>query len=184
LLRPAALALAIAGLVAVVIWRLEDLEHLKELCAATARAQAVATRAAEQKKVLDAFADKGMAETLSRGQTIPSSAWIEREKVFYTKILKAGHFDVLVIPVMPRDCAFDRATRSALTAQLALAVSRAQNAKVQTRSSWPRRWATGSVGKPRRRVPARHRRRREANRLRIYRSRWTAHDVRFRSSAG
>jgi tetratricopeptide (TPR) repeat protein len=60
----------------------------------------------------------------------PSSEWLANEKAFYQKLLSAGRFDVLVVPFQVQDYAFDRATRSLMTAELTLALSLTQKIQV------------------------------------------------------
>lgn len=74
--------------------------------------------------------DFGLDRTLPRNYPRPVSDWTENEKAFYRKVLSRGQFDVLVAPLQIQQWGFDRATRSVMSAQLATAVARAQNAKV------------------------------------------------------
>ncbi|MET0230144.1 MAG: hypothetical protein ABW186_04355 [Rhodanobacteraceae bacterium] len=47
------------------------------------------------------------------------SIWLDREKERYTSVLRGGHCDTLVVPVQSQRYAFDRVTRSLMTAELA-----------------------------------------------------------------
>jgi hypothetical protein len=75
--------------------------------------------------------DKGLNEGVA-GTSYPrlSSEWLANEKAFYEKLLSAGRFDVLVVPFQVQDYAFDRATRSLMTAELTLALSLTQKIQV------------------------------------------------------
>src|SRR5215467_13628159 len=64
-----------------------------------------------------------------RGFPRPVSAWQSGEKAFYEKVLSKGRFDVLVVPFQVEGGGLDRATRSLMTAEFALAVG-AQGKKV------------------------------------------------------
>jgi hypothetical protein len=52
-----------------------------------------------------------------------ASEWQENERAFYTKLLESRHFDLLIVPCQVQEFALDRATRSLITAQIALAVA-------------------------------------------------------------
>jgi hypothetical protein len=55
--------------------------------------------------------------------TKPASVWQTNEKAFYTKLISSGRFDLLIVPCQVQQFALDRATRSLITAQIALAVA-------------------------------------------------------------
>ena len=126
-LRSGVIALGIAGVIGGGVWYFEQAREKEE---AAARAQAQAAAEAAKKNAFETFGDRGLTGAIPAGYRLPGSDWRAAEKAFYSKILAAGRFDVLVMPVMPREYAFDRATRSLLTAQLATAIERAQKAKV------------------------------------------------------
>jgi hypothetical protein len=60
----------------------------------------------------------------------PSSSWQAGEKAFYEEMLAKGQFDILIVPFQVQAGGLDRATRSLMTAQLALAVSSITGASV------------------------------------------------------
>lgn len=126
-LRSAAIAFGIVAIAAAVLWYVEQ-AHEKEDAATKAQVSAAAETL--RRNTFEMFQDQGLAETIRPGYRGPGSDWVAREKAFYAKLLSAGHFDVLVMPVLPRGYSFDRATRSLLTAQLAIAVEQAQHVTV------------------------------------------------------
>ena len=67
---------------------------------------------------------------LPSGYPRPLSVWQSNEKSFYEKLLSKGRFDVLIVPFQSQGWAFDRATRSLMTAQLALAIGMNDNVRV------------------------------------------------------
>lgn len=74
--------------------------------------------------------DMGMQSALPVGYPRPVSEWRAKEMAFYEKALVAGKFDVLVAPFQVSGWAFDRATRSLMTAELAAAIARSQKGVV------------------------------------------------------
>jgi tetratricopeptide (TPR) repeat protein len=60
----------------------------------------------------------------------PLSVWQSNEKSFYEKLLSKSRFDVLIVPFQSQGRAFDRATRSLMTAQLALAIGMSDKVRV------------------------------------------------------
>lgn len=74
--------------------------------------------------------DRAMSEALPKSYPRPISEWKTTEKEIYQKLLAGGHFDVLVVPFQVQDFALDRPTRSLMTAELALAMSKAGKAQI------------------------------------------------------
>ncbi len=74
--------------------------------------------------------DLAIGQYLPQRYTRPVSEWQASEKVFYEKLLASGKAEVLVLPFQVWGWAFDRATRSVMAAELAMAVARAGNVKV------------------------------------------------------
>jgi hypothetical protein len=68
-------------------------------------------------------ADKAIDAGLPKGYPRPTSAWLSNEKAFYERLLSGGRFDLLVVPFQVQDYALDQATRSFMTAQLALSLT-------------------------------------------------------------
>jgi hypothetical protein len=99
-----------------------------EAVAAAARAAASAQAA---KLALQApFEDHAMVHFRPRSYSRPVSEWQRNEKAFYKKTLSNGKFDVLVVPFQVGGWAVDRATRSLMTAELAMGVAQSQKAKI------------------------------------------------------
>ena len=67
---------------------------------------------------------------LPKGYPRPPSIWRANEKAFYSELLAQGRFEWLVAPFQVQFSAVDRATRSLMTAQFALAISAAGNVTV------------------------------------------------------
>lgn len=83
-------------------------------------------RRAQQPQVLPRpFPDFAMMLGMPHGYPKPSSEWQANEKKRYSELLKGRTFDVLVVPVQVEGRAFDRPTRSLMTAELTLAIRRA-----------------------------------------------------------
>jgi tetratricopeptide (TPR) repeat protein len=64
------------------------------------------------------------------GRPWPPSAWRDNEKLFYADLLAKGRFDVLVVPFQVQVYELGRATRSLMTAQLAMAIQESAPVKV------------------------------------------------------
>jgi hypothetical protein len=82
--------------------------------------------AAEQRavKATQLFFDAATYQTIPTGYSRPISRWTVNEKQFYEKILDASNYDVLVAPLqVDGPAAFDRASRSLMTAELAAAIA-------------------------------------------------------------
>jgi len=68
--------------------------------------------------------DAPTADSLSvRSESTPHSAWFDAERKRYSALLATKPCDTLVVPVQSQHLGFDRATRSLMTAQLALALA-------------------------------------------------------------
>jgi len=69
--------------------------------------------------------DVALAGGLPRAYPKPVSEWQANEKKLHSDLLKGRSYDVLVVPFQVEDYAFDRPTRSLMTAELTLAIGRA-----------------------------------------------------------
>lgn len=96
----------------------------QEVRAILARAQLAR---AEQKKQ---FTDWAAVQLMPQAYPRPPSAWLVGEKEFYRKLLEHTHADILVAPMQINVWGFDRATRAAMSAELAVAVESAHLGKV------------------------------------------------------
>ena len=67
---------------------------------------------------------------LPKGYPRPASIWRSNEKAFYGELLSKGRFEWLVVPIQVQFSAVDRATRSLMTAQLAMAIGAVSNLSV------------------------------------------------------
>jgi hypothetical protein len=74
--------------------------------------------------------DDAMDRAVPKGYPRPVSMWRSNEKAIYRRMLSKGRFDWLVVPFQVQRWGLDRATRSLMTAQLALAIGAAKNARV------------------------------------------------------
>lgn len=74
--------------------------------------------------------DLGTQAAFPSAYSRPTSEWQSKEKAFFEKALAGGKYSVLVAPFQVSGWALDKATRSLMTAELATAVARAQNAAV------------------------------------------------------
>jgi hypothetical protein len=94
------------------------------------RAQAealAAARTAAAKKASGPFHDTALQERLPRGYPRPTSIWRSNEKAFYSALLANGSFDWLIVPLQVQFSGVDRATRSLMTAQLAMSIGATGN---------------------------------------------------------
>lgn len=71
-----------------------------------------------------------MTQAVPKTYPRPVSEWLIQEKAIFEKMLSMGKYDVLVVPFQVSGWAVDRATRSAMTAELAAAIARSQKATV------------------------------------------------------
>jgi len=97
---------------------------------AKARQEAAAAAKAAKNAEQRAFEDHAMAQLVPKLYTRPVSEWQRNEKAFYQRMLSGGKFDVLVVPFQVGGWAFDRSTRSIMTAELAMGISQSQKVKV------------------------------------------------------
>ncbi|WP_168173543.1 M48 family metallopeptidase [Polaromonas sp. A23] len=104
----------------------------QEAAAAAARAAAAAAQAAQAARIalLPPFEDRAMVHFVPRPYPRPVSEWQRNEKAFYEKTLLNGKFDVLVVPYQVWGWAVDRATRSLMTAELAMGMAQSQKVKI------------------------------------------------------
>jgi hypothetical protein len=75
----------------------------------------------------------------------PVSIWRSTEKAFYEQLLSRGSFDVLVVPFQVQNFAVDRASRSLMAAQLALAIAASEKARVPDPYLVAVRWARANA---------------------------------------
>ena len=68
--------------------------------------------------------DREFANEIPSGFLRPVSNWRNNEEALYRKLLQARAFSTVVVPIQVQDYAFDRPTRSLMTAELSLAVAR------------------------------------------------------------
>jgi hypothetical protein len=93
-------------------------------------ALAVAKKAAA-KKASGPYPDTAMSYGgLPKAYPRPTSIWRSNEKAFYSEMLSKGRFEWLVVPIQVQFSAVDRATRSLMTAQLAMAIGASGNLSV------------------------------------------------------
>ena len=93
----------------------------------TARESIARANAVSAKQFVDLATERAVPLTYPR----PASQWAATERRFYEKILAAGQYDTLVVPLQVNgEAAFDRATRSLMTAELTAAIAAAQTGKV------------------------------------------------------
>jgi hypothetical protein len=71
------------------------------------------------------FSDWAAVQLMPQAYPRPPSAWLVAEKEFYRKLLDHTHADILVAPMQIDVWGFDRATRAAMSAELAVAVESA-----------------------------------------------------------
>jgi len=97
-----------------------------------AREQYAAWQAARKATALKLpqYTDNAMEQLVPVNFRRPVSDWLENEKDFYEKVLSKGKFDVLVVPLQVMDWAMGRSIRSAMTAELAVAVAQSQKVSV------------------------------------------------------
>lgn len=76
------------------------------------------------------FFDQAMISAVPQAYPRPRSEWSANEKQFYEKILTGRRYDVLVAPLQVNGLSFDRATRSAMTAELVTAIAQSQPGRV------------------------------------------------------
>ncbi len=69
--------------------------------------------------------DQELASEIPEGFLRPVSSWRTNEEALYRKLLEGRAFGTVVVPIQVQDFAFDRPTRSLMTAELSLAVGRA-----------------------------------------------------------
>lgn len=89
--------------------------------------------AAEQRsrQATQLFFDAATYQIIPTAYPRPVSRWTANEKRFYEKILVASNYDVLVAPLqVDGPAAFDRASRSLMTAELAAAIAKTQRGTV------------------------------------------------------
>lgn len=98
--------------------------------AAAAAARAAAAAQAARLALRPPFEDRAMAHFVPRTYPRPVSEWQRNEKAFYEKTLLNGKFDVLVVPFQVWGWAVDRATRSLMTAELAMGIAQSQKLKI------------------------------------------------------
>ena len=84
-------------------------------------AQAEVAKAEQKGK----FTDWAALELMPHAYPRPPSAWLVGEKEFYRQLLEHTHADILVAPMQINGWGFDRATRAAMSAELAVAVESA-----------------------------------------------------------
>jgi hypothetical protein len=99
----------------------------------SARLQTQQARRAMQRAVTASathFVDQSMLSAIPAAYTHPPSAWSTNEMRLYETALANGHYDVLVVPLQVNQWAFDRASRSLMTAELTDAIARSQAGKV------------------------------------------------------
>jgi len=89
-------------------------------------AQAQRARAEQKNK----FTDWAALQLMPQAYPKPPSAWLVGEKEFYRKLLEHTHADILVAPLQINVWGFDRGTRAAMSADLAVAVESAHLGKV------------------------------------------------------
>jgi tetratricopeptide (TPR) repeat protein len=89
-------------------------------------AQAQRDRAEQRNK----FTDWAAVQLMPQAYPKPPSAWLVGEKAFYRKLLEHTHADILVAPLQINVWGFDRGTRAAMSADLAVAVESARLGKV------------------------------------------------------
>lgn len=94
--------------------------------AAAAAARALATAQANRIAMRPPFEDHAMARFLPPGYAPQVSDWQAGEKAFYGKLLLGGKFDVLVVPFQVWGWGVDRASRSIMTAELAVSIAQSQ----------------------------------------------------------
>jgi tetratricopeptide (TPR) repeat protein len=92
------------------------------LTSAQAQEQPKSTAAAPAKETVTVWGTDIIESIVPKKYPRPKSAWIESERALYLSLLGNTHYDVLVAPVQMQDRAFDRATRSLMTAILAQSV--------------------------------------------------------------
>ncbi len=68
------------------------------------------------------FRDVSLARNLPPAYPRPESQWRAHEKEQYLKLLSKGTYDLMVVPFQVDGYAFDRATRSLMTAELSYAI--------------------------------------------------------------
>ncbi len=119
----AVLILASAGVGGYFFYQTHEEERLRQEFAARIQAQ---HRAAVLAATVRPLADKSMDKALPKAYPRSVSDWKSTEKKVYQKLLAAEKFDVLVVPFQVQEYALDRATRSLMTAQLALAIAAGQ----------------------------------------------------------
>ncbi len=108
----------------------------RAIAAETERQRAISIRMNERSRIAlereaqQPLDDLAMKHTVPRGYPRPTSLWRSTEKAFYADVLSKGRFDLLVVPFQVQGFAIDRASRSLMTAQLAVAISATGKMKV------------------------------------------------------
>ena len=104
----------------------QALVHGQEAQQAAQRMRAMLAQAelskVEQK---ESFTDWAAVQLMPQAYPRPPSAWLVGEKEFYRRLLEHTHADILVAPMQINVWGFDRATRTAMSAELAVAVESA-----------------------------------------------------------
>ena len=80
-------------------------------------------QAPPEEKYIRIFRDTAFRSGFPYPYPRPKSQWKVREKEQYLKLLERGGYDVLVVPFQVDNYAFDRPTRSLMTAELSYAIS-------------------------------------------------------------
>lgn len=104
----------------------ENEARVQREAVAAVLAASQASRAAMQPP----FEDHAMARFVPSRYSRPASDWQDNEKAFYGKVLSGRKFDVLVVPFQVWGWAVDRATRSIMTAELAMGLAQSKKVKI------------------------------------------------------
>jgi hypothetical protein len=76
------------------------------------------------------FIDQSAVSAIPHAYPRPLSDWTTNEKLFYEKLLTGRQYDVLVAPMQVNGWAFDRASRSLMSAELTAAIAKGQPGRV------------------------------------------------------
>ncbi len=120
-----AVPIALFGVVAGGLFLYQEYELTQTVARQEAKIKAEKTKATTRP-----MADLAINKAVPTAYPKPVSDWIANDKTIYQKLLSAKQFDVLVVPFQVQEYALDRATRSLMTAELAMLIAKAQNVRV------------------------------------------------------